>query len=131
MKLKVLAVLISAVVFANVAGAAEYGYQRKINLGILEAEFSANQTIFEEAERLYALNRNDKRATGAYVKAQDNLKVAGVTLEEGKVLFKSFLNLLGRLSFAKAQGKKYVSSAIREDLVNNYLEVNGTDITIA
>jgi len=40
--------------------------------------------------------------------------------------------LLGRLSFAKAQGKSLVATGIRADLVNNYLQDagSGTDIEI-
>lgn len=130
MKLKVLAVLFSAVVFTNVAGADSYNYQRKINLGVLELEVSNNQTIFDETKRVYDLDVNNVTSATNYAAAQDSLNVAIVTYEAGKTLFKSFLNLLGRFSFAKAQGKNLVANGIKADLVNNYLEINGTDITI-
>jgi len=84
MKLKVLAVLISAVVFANVAGAEVYNYQRKINLGVLELEVSNNQTIFDEAKRVYDLDVNNQVAANNYAAAQDSLNVAIVTYEAGK-----------------------------------------------
>ncbi|MDR1104286.1 MAG: hypothetical protein LBK92_02880 [Endomicrobium sp.] len=121
MKLKVLVALICAVVFANVAGADYYNYQSKINLGELEGYVSSNQTAFDEAKRVFDLDVNNQTRADAYSQALDSLNVAKVAYESGKVLFKSFLNLLGRLSFAKAQGKSFVARGIRTDLVSNYL----------
>jgi hypothetical protein len=123
MKLKVLAVLISTVVFSNAAFAVtvKYTYRPKIDLASLEVAVKNTEVIFADEKIKFGGRQGEEPET--YINAERAYAAAHTAYERGKELFNSFLNVLSRVHFAKAQGKDRVVEGLKGILESRYLTV--------
>ncbi|MDR2427703.1 MAG: hypothetical protein LBD19_01980 [Endomicrobium sp.] len=127
MKLKVLVVLISAVVFSNASFAVpvKYKYKSEIDLAALEVAVKNTEAIFADEKIKFVSKQGEEPAT--YINAELAYAAAHTAYEQGKELFNSFLNILSRVHFAKAQGRNRIVEGLKSVLESRYLTVATAD----